>query len=437
MLLAGCNPAPTASAVEAEAGSSPGSTVQVDEPTAADVPSADTVPAPAAQAGEDGAAPRVEHDGQRAKEHVRALAERIGPRVAGTQAEAAAIQYIREHLATLGYDVQVFPFGFRDPFLQGSVRLDDQELLAWPMGGSGGGRASGHAADVGLARPEDVSGVELQGKVAVAQRGEITFGEKLANVQEAGAAGLVIVNNRPGPFLGALGREAGIPVVGARGEDGAALAAAARSGLVLSVEVPAGGESRSATVLAAASPQTGCQVLVGGHHDTVPDAPGANDNASGTANVLELARAFAADGLDEGLCFATFGAEESGLFGSRALVARLQADQALPRAMVNLDVTGRGSEVEVIGSAALVSQALGLAAQAGIPARSATMPAASGSDHESFSRAGVPVVFFTSGEFSAIHTPRDSLDGIQAEELDRVGDLAYATIDALLGNAQR
>lgn len=444
LLAAACGPAPgtRAASVTAEASPPTGTgTRSVAPPEVA--PLAATPPAPApgvgslAEAGPGASVspttpPPAEHDGERALEHVRALAERIGPRVAGTPGETAALQYIQERLASWGYYVERFPFTFPDPFRQGSVRVEDEQLAAWPLAGSAAGRVSGAAVEVGLARAEDLAGLDLGGKVAVAQRGVIRFGEKLDNVQAAGALALVVVNSQPGPFLGALGHEAGIPVVGVRGVDGPRLLAAARAGQRVRVDAPGGEPSESATVLASRAPGARCEVLVGGHHDSVPGAPGANDNASGTANVLELARAFAADGLDEGLCFATFGAEESGLHGSRALVARFQAEGALPRAMVNLDVTGSGSEVELIGSAELVARAAELAARYGIPARVAEMPAFSGSDHQSFASAGVPVLYLTSGDFGAIHTPEDTVDGVQAEALDRVGDLAYAAVAELL-----
>jgi aminopeptidase YwaD len=164
----------------------------------------------------------------------------------------------------------------------------------------------------------------------------------------------------------------------------------------------------------------------------VPAAPGANDNASGAASVIELARAFSAAGETDGLCFATFGAEESGLHGSAALVARMSEDGELPGAMVNLDVTGVGERVEVIGSADLVQRALDIAEEKDIPAVASSLPANTGSDHQPFLDAGVPVLYFTSGDFSNIHTPRDSVDQIDEAELGRIGTLAFEAIKDLL-----
>ena len=61
-------------------------------------------------------------------------------------------------------------------------------------------------------------------------------------------------------------------------------------------------------------------ILVGAHHDSVDGAPGANDDASGTATVLELARVFANAPTDTDIRFVTFGAEENGLLGSYEFV---------------------------------------------------------------------------------------------------------------------
>lgn len=445
LLVVACGPAPSPGvpatptpsevAPPASATAPPASAATAVAPAATPLAAVTPEPAPATPTAPPDQLPVVgptEHDGQRAHEHVRALAEQIGPRVAGTAGETAAVRYIQEQLAAWGYHVDLITFSFPDPFRSGTVQVDDEQLAALPMIGSPPGRVAGQAVDAGLGRSEDVAGLDLRGKVAIARRGEIPFGEKLASVQATGAVALVVVNNEPGPFRGDLGREAEIPVLGVDDTADAPLRAAAQAGRTVTVEASARATAQSVVVLATAAPGTRCQVLVGAHHDTVPNVPGANDNASGTANVLELARAFAADGLDQGLCFATFGAEESGLHGSRALANRLQAEDALPRAMVNLDVTGAGRDVEVIGSNELVAQALDLAARRGIPARAAGLPDNVGSDHQSFARLGVPVVFFTSGDFSAIHTPRDTVDGVQPDELDRVGDLAFATIAALL-----
>ena len=66
---------------------------------------------------------------------------------------------------------------------------------------------------------------------------------------------------------------------------------------------------------------------MGGHYDSVPAGPGANDNASGTATALEIASVLAADGELDDVCFVLFGAEEVGLIGSGAFVRSLSPDE--------------------------------------------------------------------------------------------------------------
>ena len=89
--------------------------------------------------------------------------------------------------------------------------------------------------------------------------------------------------------------------------------------------------------------------VVGAHYDSevagdnpAAPAPGADDNASGAAALLEIARAIAGTGVRpaETILFAAFTAEEEGLVGSRAFVADLIKEQAEVADMINLDVIG-------------------------------------------------------------------------------------------------
>jgi len=413
---------PSASATATDLPASPSSVATV-TPTMATTPT-----------GSSGGAGPASHDGDRTLGHVRYLSETIGPRVSGSAAEQSAVSYIRGEFEAAGYSVELIGFDFEgDRYQSATVMSGATQVPAVALAGSRGGTASGKAIYVGLADAAGIGGKTLAGAIAVADRGTLRFAEKYDNVRAAGAIGLVIANNDEGMFSGDLQKPADFPVVAIARADGIVMRATAAAGGSITIDSPATSTTHSVDVVARASPDAACRVLVGGHHDTVASAPGANDNASGAATVLELARAFAADGLDAGLCFATFGGEESGLHGSQVLVGQMRGAGALPTVMVNLDVTGIGARVAVIGSPDPVQRALRLANQLGIPALAADLPAGTGSDHQSFRDAGVPVVFFTSGEFANIHSPRDVVGAVDVAELDRVGDLAYATIRDLLG----
>lgn len=372
------------------------------------------------------------HDVDRALAHIRSLARE--PRVAGTPAELRAVQYLEAELRSYGYDVERMPFTFEnDPFRVGEVRLGATAYEALTMAGSPGGTVTAPAVEVGLADPGGIAGRDLTGRIAVAERGVLNFSVKYQNVAAAGAVALIVVNNQPGPFSGNLTLASTIPVVSVSREDGAALLDAARRGALLTIDAPpTAGATTAYNVIARAPGAATCRILVGAHFDTVPGAPGANDNASGTANTLELARAFAVSGPDARLCFAFFGAEESGLHGSRALAARLRDAGQLPRYMVNLDVTGIGQRVEVIGDTPAAALAIELARAAGLDAVRSQLPPNSGSDHMSFADVGVEIVFFTSGDFSTIHSPQDVPDAIQPAILAAIGEAAHLTITRLL-----
>jgi aminopeptidase YwaD len=409
--------------------SPPPATEQVARATATQGTTTGT-PASAAISGSD------RHESARALEHVRVLSVDIGPRVAGTPGEEAAAEYIRAQFESYGYSVEVMTFSFEgDRFRPARIAVNGQDIEAYTMAGSGGREVTGEAMYVGLADRAGLEGKDLAGKVAVADRGTLRFGEKAENVQARGAIGLIVINNEPGSLSGSLGFDSTLTVVGAAQEDGGRLIEAARAGARITLRPADSDTGHGRNVIARPGPGARCEVLVGGHHDTVPGAPGANDNASGTANVLELARAFAVGGLEKGLCFATFGAEESGLFGSKALAERMERGGELPRYMVNLDVTGIGSPVEVIGTRGLREEVVDMLRDSGMQAIPSSLPENSGSDHQSFAALGVEVVFFTSGDFRNIHTPMDVFDEVREADLGQVGLAAQLTIEELLARA--
>ncbi|MGE0600256.1 MAG: M28 family peptidase [Dehalococcoidia bacterium] len=416
-------------------------------PTATPVPSStpsplptlssEPTPTPGVGAPTGSATGPAEHDGERALAIVKELSKT--PRVSGSAAEGFAAEYISGLYRSYGYTTELIQFEFEgDRFRAGAVTLAGKQIDALTLAGSPGGTVEAGTAYVGLADEAGIAGQDLTGKIAVADRGDLNFGVKYQNVKDAGAVGLVIVNNRAGSFSGNLTTAATFPVVGVAQEDGDGILETAKAGGSIRVDAPPTvGPTKAFNVIARASAGSKCTILVGGHFDSVPSAPGANDNASGTANVLELARAMAADGLDEGLCFASFGAEESGLYGSKDLVASMQRAGTLPRYMLNLDVTGIGEKVEVIGGGAIADDALSVARSLGIDAVPSQLPPNSGSDHQSFIDAGVATVFLTSGDFPTIHSPEDVAADVSAAELDRIGDTSLALIKMLLAEVAR
>jgi Zn-dependent M28 family amino/carboxypeptidase len=401
--------------------------------------SAEASPAgpPAGRGPAETVAGPAEFQGGRAIEHIRSLSVTIGPRVAGSEEDAEAAAYIAAQLEAAGYQTEIQEFTFEDGlFRPATLRAGDEDLGAYAMGGTAAGSVTAPGVYVGLGDADGIGGQDLTGRVAVADRGVLRFKEKYENVRAAGAVALVIINHEAGELLGHVNTDAEIPVVGTSQETGERLREAVAAGRPLTVATVDSAETVSRNVLARAG-EGPCLVVVGGHADSVPGAPGALDNASGAAAVLELARAFAADGIDPGLCFAAFGAEESGLHGSAAMAAEMEERGELPQAMVNLDMLGLGDRVDLIGDSALTSLALAESETLGIAAKVTDLPMMFGSDHQSFQATGVPVVYLTTSELGKFHTPEDTLETIDPESVEDGGDLAYAVIARILAQVAR
>jgi Zn-dependent M28 family amino/carboxypeptidase len=205
------------------------------------------------------------------------------------------------------------------------------------------------------------------------------------------------------------------------------------------VPVPAGTTSNVLAEPPGFDP-TEAHLLLGAHLDTVPQSPGAEDNASGVAVLLEIARLRASAPAGLPVVVVAFAAEEprgagdnSHHFGSRAYVAAMptRVRRALV-AMVSLDRVGVGRTVPVCtggrGPSEPARWVLAQARRLHIPARRCANRA---SDHWSFERAGLPAVRVGSTPYDAYHSVRDRPEVVQRAQLDRVGRLVAATLTTL------
>ena len=204
---------------------------------------------------------------------------------------------------------------------------------------------------------------------------------------------------------------------------------------------------------------SGC-VVVGAHYDHLgfggeaslaPGVhavhPGADDNASGVAALLAIARAMAADPQPRRtVAFVAFSGEELGLLGSARFVKSPPAGCPVEsiQLMVNLDMVGRpqGGRVYVEGAdTAEGGRARVARLAAGPPAIPLTLAFGGDgygpSDHTSFYSRGVPVVFFFTGAHADYHRPSDTADKIDGQGLREVARLAYRTAVAAVDAPER
>ena len=195
-------------------------------------------------------------------------------------------------------------------------------------------------------------------------------------------------------------------------------------------------------------------VIVGGHYDTTPNPPkarrlffdninnGADDNASGTAMVLELFEKYASTNSHKRtLVFILFGGEELGLLGSKHYAENPTINLDKVQLMVNLDMIGRLDEDKNVYLGG-VPTAYGLdkAIKPFIESSKLNVTSyqhtASGvrslfsrSDHYNFYKKDVPSLFFFTGIHKDYHTPRDEANLVNYEGLKLISDLAEKVID--------
>lgn len=147
--------------------------------------------------------------------------------------------------------------------------------------------------------------------------------------------------------------------------------------------------------------------------------PGADDNASGTAGVLELARYFAGQPKQKrGILFMTYAGEELGLLGSSYYVNHPLLPLEDAAAMINMDMIGRIRDGKVYvggtGTGSTFSELLDEAAKATpLHLEFSDTTGYGSSDHTSFTTKQVPVLFFFSGLHGDYHKPSDTWDRIQ------------------------
>jgi len=195
-------------------------------------------------------------------------------------------------------------------------------------------------------------------------------------------------------------------------------------------------------------------VIIGGHYDTTSNPPkarrlffdninnGADDNASGTAMVLELFEKYASTNTNKrSLVFILFGGEELGLLGSKHFTENPTIDLDKVQLMVNLDMVGRlDKEKNVYLGGVPTGYGLSEDIQPFFNASELKVTSyehtASGvrslfsrSDHYNFYKKNVPSLFFFTGIHKDYHSPRDEAELVNYDGLKLISDLAEKVID--------
>jgi hypothetical protein len=363
-----------------------------------------------------------------------------------------------------------------------ALEVDGRPLTAgvqWtPHGGSRRGDAHGallfvgHGVTAREAGWDDWAGADARDKVVVALDGvpkrlgavRASRLDKLILARQHGAAALLIVSDAL-PTLDATAAPVDI-VSGALTTAGADALLAPRTVAELSraieeatapvtgalpaavrLRVDIGSNDVRATnvvgILPGTDPALAAEAIVlGAHYDHLGERAGdiyhgADDNASGTAVVVGLARAFArAGGTPRTLVVVLFGAEELGLVGSGHYVRHPAWPLAQTALMMNFDMVGRMRDGKLtVGGVDTGDRLRRIVAEAlaGVPGVVGQLRGTpySPSDHSRFYSAGTPVLFLHTGTHSDYHRPSDSADKLNTSGMAQVTMLGARVVEAL------
>ena len=356
------------------------------------------------------------------------LTEQYSPRESATNQELEAAVHLQARLSGLGYDTSLQEFSVN--LLRAGVELESasgdsaDSPRAIPISLSFHGSATGILAYAGRAFAEDIPAEGLEGRIALIERGIITFEEKVNRVAEAGAVGAVVFNNLEGLFLGTLANQSSIPAVAVSQSDGGSLLALIERGEVEATVWVGNVDSPSRNVIADRRGTTddGRMVIIGAHYDTVADTEGASDNRSGVATVLTLAEYMAGRDYPFDVRIILFGSEEIGLLGSNHYVDNMSAEErANTIAMLNFDALGSGTTLDTAGDPALTDRTHAIGFDLGMElGRFSEEPWAAlggASDHGPFRLAGIPAQYITADDKSRINSPADEIRHINPDLL--------------------
>ncbi|NPV71015.1 MAG: M20/M25/M40 family metallo-hydrolase [Firmicutes bacterium] len=228
-----------------------------------------------------------------------------------------------------------------------------------PQDRTGAAPPGGLTAEVvyaGYGRESDYAGNNAAGKIALQETWGLDSSEKLSIARHFGVAGLIWIHAHPGGKLAAWGltaEPASMPVVCVSYEDGQRLRRACQEGpVVVRLDCDVAGEPGYSDHLFMEIPGTdgsGRVFMLVAHRDTTHISPGANDNASGMAAVLEIMRAFRDQPLPFGLRAMFSAAEEGGGIGL-AQYARehLKGNSHTVLGAINLDMISVGSNLRIV-----------------------------------------------------------------------------------------
>ncbi|HEX5541414.1 MAG TPA: M28 family metallopeptidase [Micromonospora sp.] len=298
--------------------------------------------------------------------HLKALQkiaeENGGTRVSGSPGYDKSIDYAESVFQAAGFRVTQQSFDFQtfrslSPSVLQQVSPEPAGDVTHSLASYSGSGDVTEPASLPTGRPtgcttEDFGAANV-GTVVIIIRGDCTFGEKASAAADAGAAAVIIYNNVEGVLNATLGGDftKDISAVTVTLEVGQELVAQVPAGLTLRMKTETfRGIATTSNIFAESTwGDPNNVVMAGAHLDSVAEGPGINDNGSGSATLLEIAKQMQKVKPKNKVRFALWGAEESGLLGAHHYIDNLpEAEREKISLYLNFDMIGSPNYVRFV-----------------------------------------------------------------------------------------
>jgi len=391
----------------------------------------------------------------------------VNSRLAGTEGDRRSIDYVARTFRKSGLKVEFDEYE-APSFIENSTELrilspEEKTLKAramlytvpTPPGG-----VKGEVSYAGFGAQQDFQKADVRERIAVIRRApdKDSWWNEISLASKNGAKALVMVDNNEYIFTGTV--ETGfftnerrfeeitpkpIPFVGTSRDDGTYLLELSRSTPVeISLKADVILENRiskNVRGIIKGATKSKEKVMVTAHRDTT-NTPGANDNGSGTAVLLELSRILGKRGPKRTIELASLGAEEVyGQLGSTYYCKAHKQELKTIKALVNVDMVAVGSQIKIITEGHWPDKSVRTtpwinkllyrtAKQLGYRVEYGTCSLGT-SDEGRFIDAGVPAGWLWKSDDPFYHTMEDTIDKINPNDLKAVAEIVGTAILAL------
>lgn len=354
-------------------------------------------------------------------------------RITGFEGEKNTSDYIAKQFKDMGLTVeeQIFPIkAYRCSGTEVNIITpENKNITSQFLTFSKETPKEGITADIvfgDMGTQDELEKAQVKGKLVLMKRGGEYYKNKTDRADSLGAVGAIFYDPNQEPAVAAtLVQPSNIPAVSIERSEGEKIAGLLGSGKPVKITLKVDSECKDSTskniiaTMKSKKQSTGKILIVGAHYDGV-NTPAANDNASGIATVMEVARAISKEKLDCDVRFIAFGAEEIGLVGSNYYVSNLaNKDKNNIIGMINLDMVGAGDTLFIH---TMKKDTKSLPADLAVSCVKQfkykyIRNEQESSDHVPFESAGISVAYFEYGPYHDYHTDKDTIDKIQKDDL--------------------